>query len=139
MKNLINNKARKLFLIVLLSGLFSGCSSTPFSEGIGGFFKLPAIDPETDKTAVLDQQSTQVLSDQLNEFITSAQNGEIARIEQSPWSTNHDIMAQEFYHSASGKQCRTLRLMHGIKDLPNKQYVCEVEPGNWVPIRCISR
>lgn len=123
----------RFLLVIVLVVLLSGCESMPFT------ISFPAIDPETDHSAELDKESLRPLTDQLNDFISTAANGEIARIEQSPWAKNHDIMALGFYHSASGSKCRVLRLLHGRKDLPAKQYVCERGLGNWVPIRCITK
>ena len=123
----------RLLSVFILVVFLSGCESMPFT------ISFPAIDPETDQSADLDAESQRLLTDQLNDFITTAANGEIARIEQSPWAKNHDIMALAFYHSASGSKCRVLRLLHGRKDLPAKQYVCEKDLGNWVPIRCITK
>ena len=125
----------RIFLVIFVAVFLSGCESMRLSQ----VFSLPAIDQATDKSVGLDQETSQLLTDQLNEFISTAKKGEIARIEQSPWAKNHDIMALEFYHSAGGSKCRVLRLLHGRKDLPDKQYVCAQRFGNWIPIRCITK
>jgi len=123
----------RLLPVLILAVILPGCETLPFT------FSYPAIAPETDHSAEVDQKTGPALTEQLTDFISTAAKGEIARIEQSPWASNHDIMALETYNSAGGRKCRVLRLLHGQKDLPDTQYVCEQDLGNWVPIRCISR
>jgi len=121
--------------------ILAGCESMPFSNGLGNLFKQPAKQNDVVESNNTQQSPVheQMLTDQLKNFIINAPKGEIVHIEKSPWSTNHEIMALEKYTSATGRKCRALRLIHSIKGLPNKQFVCEDDDGEWVPIRCIIR
>ena len=140
--NVIARYTQQTILILLIAVFLSGCESMPLANSFSFWGSKPVQEDEDGnaKVAVYSEKpKDQMLTDQLVEFITGAQQGEIARIEQSPWSTNHDIMAMESYMSATGRKCRTLKMLHDIKDLPNKQFVCEDDNGEWVPIRCITR
>lgn len=125
-------------MIFLVITFLSGCESMPFS--MGEMFASDSDVPQASNPGeVVGIASDQALSTEMSEFVTSADDGEIAQIAVSPWSTNHAIMALEKYTSATGRKCRTLQLIHSIQGLPNKQFVCEDDNGEWVPIRCISR
>ncbi len=109
-------------------------------SGFGDFLSVPAIDEQTDQTMqVAELNIQQQLSDQLVFFLETAKPGSIGLIDESPWSTHHEIMAKDFYFSATGKKCREIRLLHSVEGLPHEQHLCLDNNDLWVPIRCISR
>jgi len=91
----------------------------------------------TEKVAVLEPE--RALPEELNEFITFGKDGQIQTMDQSPWGKNREIMVKQSYFSASGRKCRALRLLNIPVKHQEEQFVCEDGPGNWVPLRCISR
>jgi len=126
---------RRLILLLLLSLFLSGCETLSIKNAFPGMFSTS--DNAAEKVAVLEPQ--QALPEELNEFITFGKDGQIQTVNQSPWGKNREIMVQQSYFSASGRKCRALRLLNIPVKHQEEQFVCEDGPGNWVPLRCISR
>jgi len=104
-------------------------------------------------------ESTQELTDELNQFISEAEPGTATTMSQTPWGDNVGIVLNESYLAASGRKCRVLRVRqrraitikapigytpslraarHAMK-APFNVLVCEENLGNWVPVRTITR
>ena len=125
---------RLLFVFSVLLFL-TGCETLSIKNAFPGMFS--PSETSTEKVAVLETE--QVLPQELNEFITFGKDGQIQTVDQSPWGENREIMVQQSYFSASGRKCRALRLLNIPVKYQEDQFVCEDGPGNWVPLRCISR
>ena len=72
------------------------------------------------------------------DFVETAEDGEITRIEITPWGNNYDVMAKEIYFSASGRKCRKLILFREDKKFPEAQTVCKSAGQNWQKVLRIS-
>lgn len=126
---------RRLLFIFPVLLFLTGCETFSIKNPFPGMFSIKNTPSE--KVAVLEPE--QSLTEDLNEFITFGKDGQVQTVDKSPWGKNREIMVQQSYFSASGRKCRALRLLNiPVKHL-EEQYVCEDGPGNWVPLRCISR
>jgi hypothetical protein len=126
---------RSLFFVIPVLLFLTGCETFSIKKAFPGMFSTS--DASTQKVAVLEPE--QALPEDLNEFITFGKDGQVQTLDQSPWGKNREIMVQQSYFSASGRKCRALRLLNIPVKHQEEQFVCEDGPGNWVPLRCISR
>ena len=65
------------------------------------------------------------------DFVETAENNEIFHFNETPWGNNYDVMAQETYFAASGRQCRKLILFRQDERLPEMKTICKYAGSNW--------
>ena len=135
----LKQKLNKFFLSLGALLFLQGCQSMPSFADFDNFFSLSDKNSDTQQLIADAQENSSPLTEQMSFFIESAKPGDIVLIEKSPWASQHEIMAKDFYYSATGKKCREVRLLHNVEGLPHEQHLCVNETDQWVPIRCISR
>ncbi len=113
----------------------TGCETLDFAKFLPSINEGSGISEEEISVIV----EMPVLNDQLNEFITLGEDGAVKIFENTPWGSGREIMVKGKYNSASGQRCRELKLINIPESHQQRQFVCQQNFGNWVPLRCISR
>lgn len=81
--------------------------------------------------------ATPIESPDLNGFLEQAPAGGVLTLSESPWGKDVEIVADEPYFAASGRECRQLRIVSS--DASTKSaLVCKSSHG-WVKQRSITQ
>ncbi|GHE20576.1 hypothetical protein GCM10017767_10970 [Halomonas urumqiensis] len=76
------------------------------------------------------------LDENLNGFLAQAPAGAVVNLAESPWGANVEVIADAPYFSASGRECRKLRIV--TANASNRQAVaCETAEG-WQARRLVT-
>jgi hypothetical protein len=77
------------------------------------------------------------LDENLNGFLAQAPAGAVISLAESPWGAGVEVIADEPYHAASGRECRQLRVM--ASDGATRQAVaCQAADGGWEARRLVT-
>lgn len=76
------------------------------------------------------------LDENLNGFLAQAPAGAVISLAESPWGENVEVIADEGYFSASGRECRKLQIMSG-SDSVRQAVACETSDG-WESRRLVT-
>lgn len=76
------------------------------------------------------------LDENLNGFLAQSPAGAVISLDESPWGENVEVIADERYFSASGRECRQLQVMSG-SDSVRRAVACETDSG-WESRRLIT-
>lgn len=77
-----------------------------------------------------------VLDENLNGFLAQAPAGAVISLAESPWGASVDIIADEPYYAASGRQCRRLQVM-STSGAIRQAVACEAVSG-WQARRLVT-
>ncbi|MGM1053159.1 MAG: DVU3141 family protein [Pseudomonadota bacterium] len=77
-----------------------------------------------------------VLDENLNGFLAQAPAGAAISVAESPWGANVDVIADEPYFAASGRECRKLRVMSASGTV-RQAVACEAASG-WHARRLVT-
>ena len=76
------------------------------------------------------------LDDNLSGFLAQAPAGAVMSLAESPWGANADVIADEPYFAASGRECRQLQIISG-GDSARQAVACETSNG-WESRRLVT-
>ncbi|WP_416137650.1 DVU3141 family protein [Halomonas sp. HK25] len=76
------------------------------------------------------------LDENLNGFLAQAPAGAVISVAESHWGPNVEVIADESYFSASGRECRQLRVM-ASSGATHQAVACETASG-WESRRLIT-
>jgi hypothetical protein len=111
-------------MVCCTAGLVAGCNTLNVASDTGR--NTATAEPAPAKPGGL--------SENLNRFIETAMPGESLVVARSPWGNQREIVAQDYYHSASGKKCRAVQMLDR-----SQRFLCLDASGHWVPVRHLGR
>lgn len=115
-----------MLLAVLGVAMVSGCASYPSSN------------TQQQAQYVLNNDPARLLEDErLNDFLSQAPASGTINVVRSPWGDNIEIVADESYLAASGRECRKLRIIES-EGSARSALVCET-PDGWVNQRVVTQ
>ncbi|MBB3230151.1 DVU3141 family protein [Halomonas stenophila] len=120
---LLSRPARCGLAVMGCSLLLSGCAA------LGGF-------PGSKPGGVVDGGQGQTLDENLSGFLAQAPVGAVITLAESPWGRDVEVMADEPYHAASGRECRKLQVI-SASDATRRVVACETEEG-WESQRLVT-
>lgn len=106
--------------VVVIALLLGGCAAT--GGGQPG--------------SVIQGGQGQALDENLNGFLTQAPGGAVITLVESPWGRDVEVVADEPYHSASGRECRRLSVTSASAG-PQQAVACETAQG-WETQRLVT-
>ncbi|WP_252107359.1 MULTISPECIES: DVU3141 family protein [unclassified Halomonas] len=116
----------RLVLTALSLLLLNGCSSYPTSSAT----QSPQY--------VLSNDGAKAINDQtINTFLDRSPTGGIMSSASSPWGPNVEIVADERYLAASGRECRRLQIVSS-QAATRRALVCKT-PNGWVEQRVVTQ
>ncbi|MGM0855808.1 MAG: DVU3141 family protein [Pseudomonadota bacterium] len=122
----------------ILSPARNGLAALGFALLSGCATQYPASNADDQASYVLSNDSASPIeSEALNEFLSRAPAGGIVNATRSPWGDNVEIVADETYLAASGRECRQLRVVSPQNDNTQRALVCETDNG-WVDQRPVT-
>ncbi|TVP44943.1 MAG: hypothetical protein EA345_14795 [Halomonas sp.] len=118
----------RMLLVALSVAVISGCAT-----------QYPSGSTQQEARYVLNNDSGKLLEDEsLNNFLSQAPASGILNLARSPWGDNVEVVADESYLAASGRECRKLRVVAAGGDSARTALVCET-PNGWVNQRDITQ
>ncbi|MFG6668561.1 DVU3141 family protein [Halomonas sp. HNIBRBA4712] len=116
----------RLALTALSLMLLSGCSTYPTSSGT----QSPQY--------VLNNDNAETIGNEpLSAFLESAPTGGILSVAASPWGANVEVVADERYLAASGRECRQLQIV-SAQAATRRALACKT-PNGWVNQRVVTQ
>lgn len=116
----------KLFGMGALIALLSACSANPNPS------TYSASTPSGTAPATAVVQNVE-----LNAFLTTAPANGSLYLADSRWGGGIDIIVEQRYFAASGRQCRKALLM-APEQIDRSVLLCEVSQGNWAEVRPVT-
>lgn len=117
----------RMLLVTLSVAVISGCATN-----------YPSGSTEQEARYVLNNDAATLLQDEsLNSFLSQAPASGILNVARSPWGDNVEIVADEAYLAASGRECRKLRVVTAGGGSARNALVCET-PNGWVNQRVVT-
>ncbi|WP_445000698.1 DVU3141 family protein [Halomonas mongoliensis] len=96
----------------------------------------PAGGPSSGAGVVAGQPGTP-LDDNLSGFLAQAPAGAVLSLAQSPWGNQVEVIAEETYLAASGRECRRLQVMRTDASQVTHALACATSQG-WETRRLIT-
>lgn len=81
--------------------------------------------------------SGDTLGDNLNGFLSQSPAGAIINLAESPWGSDVEVIADERYFAASGRECRQLRIVDGEGRNTRRAVACDTGSG-WETRRLVT-
>lgn len=117
--------SRTICLIGLSVALLSGCAA-----------QYPRGQAPTDGYVLNQDSATPITNANLNGFLEQAPIGGAINLAESPWGQGVDVIADEIYLAASGRECRRLEVTGG-EQTQQSALACRTESG-WVNQRVVT-
>lgn len=118
----------RMLLAALSVVVISGCATN-----------YPSGSSQQEARYVLNTDAAKLLNDEsLNSFLSEAPASGILNLARSPWGDNVEIVADESYLAASGRECRKLRVVAAGGGSARTALVCET-PNGWVNQRVVTQ
>lgn len=108
-----------------------------FSAALGGCVLQPAQQGGASGVVMAGSAQRQALDENLNGFLSQASAGAIVALDQSPWGNHVEVIAEESYLAASGRECRRLRVLHSDSGQVTQALACEAAQG-WEASRLVT-
>jgi len=86
--------------------------------------------------SVIQGAKGHALDENLNGFLAQSPAGSVISLAESPWGANVDVVADEPYYAASGRECRKLQVM-AASGTVRQAVACETASG-WESRRLIT-
>lgn len=117
----------RVLLAALSMVVVSGCASYPNSSA------------QQEAQYVLNNDPATLLqNDNLNGFLTQAPAGAVLNVPKSPWGNNVEVVADDAYLAASGRECRKLTVVAVDANNARSALVCKT-PNGWVNQRVVTQ
>ncbi|MDX9886288.1 DVU3141 family protein [Thauera sp.] len=117
---------RRLLLALTLGATLGGCAA------------LQPMFPATAAPGVISgSQSGTPLDAALGTFLAQAPEGSVLAVAASPWGSHVEVTAQEAYLSASGRECRKLRVARAGAGHTSAELACNTAQG-WQTHRLVT-
>ena len=71
-------------------------------------------------------------------FLTQAPAGAVLNVPESPWGNNVEVVADDAYLAASGRECRKLTVVAVDANNARSALVCKT-PNGWVNQRVVTQ
>ncbi|MDN7131944.1 hypothetical protein JNO04_06210 [Halomonas sp. MC140] len=117
----------RMLLAAVSVAVISGCATS-----------YPSGSTQQQARYVLNNDAATLLENEsLNNFLSQAPASGILNVARSPWGDNVEIVADESYLAASGRECRKLRVI-AAGGSANSALVCAT-PNGWVNQRVVTQ
>lgn len=117
----------RMLLATLSLAVLGGCATN-----------YPSGSTQQEARYVLNNDAATLLEDEgLNSFLSQAPASGILNVARSPWGDNVEVVADESYLAASGRECRKLRVVSAGGGSTRSALVCEA-PNGWVNQRVVT-
>ncbi|MGP9765401.1 DVU3141 family protein [Halomonas sp. AOP13-D3-9] len=117
----------RMLLAALGLVIVSGCASYPSSYS------------QQEAQYVLNNDPATLLQNEnLNNFLSQAPAGGVLHLAKSPWGDNVEIIVDEAYLAASGRECRKLQIVEVSSNAGRSGLVCKT-PNGWVNQRVVAK
>lgn len=118
----------RMLLAVLSMAVISGCATS-----------YPSGSASQEQRYVLNDDSAKpILDESVNGFLDQTPAGGVISVANSPWGDNVEIVADEPYLAASGRECRRLQVI-GMSGEARRALVCKASSEEWVNQRVITQ
>lgn len=111
-----------LGLLAALGLALAGCAAPGAQPGPGG---------------VVQGAKGHALDETLNGFLAQSPAGAVVSLAESPWGAGVEVIADERYLAASGRECRKLRIITGSGSA-RQAVACETA-GGWESRRLVTQ
>lgn len=117
----------RMLLAALSVVAISGCATN-----------YPSGSNQQEARYVLNNDAATLLENEsLNNFLSQAPASGVLNVARSPWGDNVEIIADESYLAASGRECRKLRVV-AAGGSADSALVCAT-PNGWVNQRVVTQ
>ncbi|PMR70769.1 hypothetical protein CR158_03110 [Halomonas heilongjiangensis] len=120
---LLRRPARNGVVVLGLAMLLGGCAAP------GGF-------SGSQPGGVVQGGRGQPLDENLSGFLSRSPGGAVITLAESPWGRDVEVVADEPYHAASGRECRRLSIVSASTG-PQQAVACESAQG-WETQRLVT-
>ncbi|MGO3699101.1 MULTISPECIES: DVU3141 family protein [Halomonas] len=118
----------RMLLAVLSMAVISGCA-TSYPSGSAS---------QQQRYVLNDDSAKPILDERVNGFLDQTPAGGVISVANSPWGDNVEIVADESYLAASGRECRRLQVI-GMSGEARRALVCKASSEEWVNQRVITQ